>query len=457
MPLRSGVSLGRYEVQDYMGRDELGVTFRGYDSQLAQPVAIRSLEALRDDPDALARFDLLGPRLVGLEHPNLISVLDSGRFEGDPYLVRAYVQGGSLAERRERGTITRQLALDVLGGVGGAVDRVHQAGIVHGELAPECILMDFEEHSYVDGFGIASLRGRATGAQRGNLDYTAPERLLRGELSAAVDRYSFAALAYDLLAGAPPFQGRPAGELPSAIESALPPAPSSRNPELNTRVDSVVLRGLAKDPYARWQTCGQLVQALREAVGPEAPAAAAAVVEEKEAKRRWWPWILAGVAALLVVAGLLFFFLRQSPSPSLSLAQASGKAGDSVTLRASHLPANQTGTVQFQSSPQQIGVFQADSSGNVLATATVPTDASIGDHLVSLCYNGSCPAGTRFTVTGPAPTPTPSSTPAPTPPPTPTPTPPPTPTPTPAPPPTPTPTPPPTPTPSAHTPTPSAA
>ena len=121
----------------------------------------------------------------------------------------------------------------------------------------------------------------------------------------------------------------------------------------------------------------------------------------------------------------------QQPSPSVNLSVSTALPGDPITVTASHLPANQVGTIQLQSSPVQIGTFQADRYGTATSGVSIPRDATPGDHLIRLCWNESCPAGQRLTVlqSPPSPTPTPTPTPAPTPTPTPLPTPTPTPTP----------------------------
>jgi len=154
-------------------------------------------------------------------------------------------------------------------------------------------------------------------------------------------------------------------------------------------------------------------------------------------RRSRWPWVVIGLAAAVLV-GFLIWYLTRPTSPSLSLSQASAMPGEQITLHGSHLPNNQVGSIQLQTDPVQIGTFQADGSGNVLATATIPRDTGPGNHLVSLCWNNSCPASSQLTVQ-PGPTPTPSPSPTPTPP-SPTPTLPPSPTPTKTPTPTPTPT-----------------
>jgi serine/threonine protein kinase len=442
MPYRLGDKLGHYEVREYLGQGDYGATYHGWDRNLSQEVSILVLEFVSGGP-ALGEFREMARRLVRLNHPNAQGVLQAGEHEGVPYLVLPPFHGSTLAERRDRGLIGPDAAVRLLRGVGAAVDQAHALEIVHGDLQPARVLIDDNEHPQVAYFGLAPLRAAVGGGGAPDPLYAAPELISSGQFTAAGDRYSFSTIAYTVLTGVAPFESLSPEERANAQLGALPPAPSSRNHWLDESVDSVLLRGLAKDPTARWGSCGQMVEALEAALArrpqpppPFPPPIPPAQPARAAPRRSRWPWVLIGLAAAVLV-GFLIWYLTQSNSPSLSLSQASATAGQQITLRGSHIPANQVGSIQLQSDPVQIGTFQADGSGNVLATATIPKDTSQGTHVVSLCWNGSCPASSQLTVL-PGPSPTPSPSPTPTLPPSPTPTHPPSPSPTPTPTPTPT-------------------
>jgi hypothetical protein len=127
--------------------------------------------------------------------------------------------------------------------------------------------------------------------------------------------------------------------------------------------------------------------------------------------------MIAAVAVLVllaVVAGVVAYFLADAFKPTLSLSTQTVRAGESVIVSASHLPANQGGEIQLHSVPQTFP-FTADSNGNVKVEISVPPDSGVGDHVVQICWNGSCPVETLLHVTAalqsPIPSPTPSSSP----------------------------------------------
>ncbi|HZV49415.1 MAG TPA: serine/threonine-protein kinase [Candidatus Dormibacteraeota bacterium] len=424
--IHTGSRLGRYEVHEYLGQGSLGPVFRGYDPTSGS-VAVKVLESLSEE--GWARFRALAPALAALRHPNLVSVLNFGELGGEAYLVLEYVQGGSLASRMRGGTLGQKGALWVLRGAAAGIDHAHRSGFVHGDLHPGQVLLGPDDHPFVGDVGMGWLRRvspTAPDAPAIAPAYLAPEQVHGGEPTTASDCYAFAAIVYWLLVGRTPFEGHPEEVLRARLRSD-PPPPSAVRPELGRRTDQVVLRGLAREPGARWQTCTQLIEALEEALRQDA--APAFVMGAFPRRRRPWPWALVGATlAALVAGGLVYFFYLsggRSPTVGLQLSASVVPAGGSLTVSADHLPAGQVGTIDLSSDPVQVGVFQADPSGNVRQRVTVPADTTPGGHLLSLCWQGRCPVGAPLTVTAappsPAPSPSPSPTPAITPPPSPTP------------------------------------
>jgi serine/threonine-protein kinase len=437
--------LGRYEVQERLGQGSYGPIYRGYDPAVSRSVTIEALETMRD-PEVRERLAQAAPMLVHLRHPNLLDVYEVGERDGVPYLVAARVEGARLADAM-RGGINVDGSLRVLHGIARGIDHTHTQGVVHGDLRPATVLLGPEGRPVVTDVGLVPLldtgfRGSAFGIRSGGLHYQAPEQIERGEITAATDRYAFATVAYELLAGAPPFPGHTTSEILTAKERMEPIPASTRNQHLGPATDQVLAGGLARDPNARWQSCEQMVEALVQALGDDAYRTGYAFAPEEPAvapaaRAARWPWVVGGLAALALIAAaaaLAWALSHQSPQPSVSLSDSTVHAGDSILVSASHLPPGQVGTIDIRSDPVQIGTFQADQDGNVTGRrVTIPRTVSPGEHLVEVCYTGTCPASATVTVqeATPTPSPTPSPTPTPTPTPTRVPTPPPTPVPTP--------------------------
>jgi hypothetical protein len=200
------------------------------------------------------------------------------------------------------------------------------------------------------------------------------------------------------------------------------------------------MRGLAKDPAARWDSCADFVDALAAALvarpapevahtmvmapplGSTVPVAAAAVAERVAAPLRFptmaMPYASPAVATaaqqnrgplmglrLLIAAGLIVALLlvlvivwaAAFTPPTLALSSYTVVAGDSVVVTADRVPANQSGEIQLFSQPHTFG-FRADGSGHVAVDILVPRDIGAGDHLVKICWNGTCHAQQTLTV-----------------------------------------------------------
>jgi serine/threonine-protein kinase len=425
MAVEAGTRLGRIVVHDYIGQGSLGTVYRAVDHELGE-VAVKVLHRL-SDPASRERFRETAPRLVAVRHPNLVGVLAQGEHEGVPYLVEAYVEGTTLAERFRRATMTPASALDALRGMAAGIDHAHSEGLLHGNLKPGQVLMDAGDRPLVSDVGLARLRphrpgGLAAGLRDGAPEYLALEQVVGGELTDATDRYAFAAIAYQLLVDRPPFEGEPRSVVNAQLRSD-PPAPSLRNRALPVAVDTVLLRGLAKDPRARWQTCVELVEALACAVSPAAPPFAvvcrdapprppiAAVRPPAPAprpeldppeidprddrprpgRRRRWRLALAALLLLsALVAAAVAWRTSQPRVVMIDLSVSAVRPGDSFVVTATNLPAGQAGRIELHSDPRQLGLFRADRYGLMRTEVLAPEDAAPGGHVVTLCWESGC-------------------------------------------------------------------
>jgi serine/threonine-protein kinase len=424
-PMRPGTVVDGYEVQEYLGRTSAGPAYRGYDRSLSRSVTIVGLEDL-SSPATRERFTSEAPKLAALRHPHVVEVVGFGENQEVPYLVYDHVGGGSLPDLVRGRGLGHDEAVHLLSGIAGAVDEAHRAGVLHGDLEPANVLLSAGGEPLVTGFGVAPLlplepRQRMVRSATDAAGFIAPEEAEHGEVSAAADRYSFAGIAYEVLTGSPPFEGQTSAEVLNAQLTRDPPSASSQNPELGPATDRVLRRGLSRQPEARWPSCTLMKDALAEAMRSDSAPVPAA-------RRGGRGWLVAGVAVLLIalvgLGALLWSRSQQTPTPTpgIALSDSTVQQGGSLIVTGSQLPANQVGTVQLESSPRQIGAFQADTNGNVTARVTIPEDAQPGGHVVSLCWD-TCHASAKLTVTERPPTPAPSATPTPTPSPSPQPTP----------------------------------
>ena len=463
MSIAPGTKLGQYEVQDFIGQGAMGLVYRAYHVQLQRTGAVKVLQGIAPDPDSTARFRHEAQAIAQMRHPNIVNVYDFGEHDGTPYMIIEYVPGGSLANRLSQGSLDPAASLKYLRGIASGLDYAHGLGIVHRDVKPANVLLEKDDTPVLADFGLAKLlQGSSlksmTGVTTGTPAYMAPEQVTGSKVGPAADRYALATIAYEMLTGVIPFDGEGLMELLYAHVHREPAPPSARNHSLGPRVDAVIMRGLAKDPAARWDSCTAMVDALSAALArrpepavartvvmapttPSAPPRAApaiAVPSYVDTEAPSDPIAVAypspppapstrshrGRNAILIAAALIVLliigiagYLSGRPTPVVSLSPSTVVAGDSVQLTASNLPANQNGEIRLHSDIQ-VFPFRADPYGNVRLYITVPRDAGIGGHTIQVCWASSCHLTAVLQVLEPValvtPTPQPSAGPTPT-------------------------------------------
>src|SRR6202165_4568270 len=270
----------------------MGLVYRAYHAQLERTGAVKILQAIAPDPDSTARFRHEAQAIAQMRHPNILNVYDFGEYQGTPYMIVEFVPGGSLADRLNQGLLEQGAALKYLRGIASGLDDAHGLGIEHRDVKPANVLLEKDDTPVLADFGLAKLlQGSSlksmTGVTTGTPAYMAPEQVMGHQVGPASDRYSLATIAYEMLTGGIPFDGEGLLELLYAQVHREPSPPSSRDTSLGPEVDAVIMRGLAKDPAARWDTCSQVVDALATALA--LPVAAPALVADKTVVARHDP------------------------------------------------------------------------------------------------------------------------------------------------------------------------
>src|ERR1700694_4869078 len=254
----------------------MGFVYRAYHSQLERTGAVKILQAIAPDPDTTARFRHEAQAIAQMRHPNILNVYDFGEYQGTPYMIVEYVPGGSLSGRLSKGQLDAPATLKYLRGIAAGLDYAHSHGIVHRDVKTANVLLESDDPPVIADFGLAKLmQGSSlksmTGVTTGTPAYMAPEQVTGSQVGPPADRYSLATMAYEMLTGVIPFDGEGLMEILYAQVHREPPPPSDRHSSLRPKVDAVVLRGLAKDPAARWPSCTAFVNALAAAVDGKNP------------------------------------------------------------------------------------------------------------------------------------------------------------------------------------------
>ncbi len=288
----------RYELIRVLGTGGMSVVYLARERKHDRYVAVKVLRADLADGPASVRFAQEIQLLSKLNHPSILSLIDSGEASGWRYFSMPLVTGESLRERLIReGPLRLGDAIGIATQVAAALEHAHAQGIVHRDVKPENILLAGSRALLAD-FGVArvmdppapasseatTLQGGVTrdGQVVGTPAYMSPEQIAGDRpVDGRSDIYALAAVVYELLVGETPFTGPTPVQLMARHLSDQPRAPRHRLADVPASLDDAVLRGLAKDPADRFQTAGAFAAALtRNDLGPaaQAPRASASQV-----------------------------------------------------------------------------------------------------------------------------------------------------------------------------------
>src|SRR5580704_5054215 len=250
----AGTLLGdRYQLDQPIGSGGYSEVWRASDTVLFRPVAVKLLHpGYAEHTEALARFQAEARHAGALAHQNIARVYDYGEPAGEqPFLVMELVEGPSLAHALTRGPLDAARSMDVIAQAASGLQAAHAEGLIHRDIKPANLLLAPGGTVKITDFGIAHAVGSApitlTGMLLGTPGYLAPERAAGARATPASDLYALGVVAYECLAGAPPFAG-PALEVALAHRDCpLPPLPAELPPE----VVDFVMQLTAKDP--RWR------------------------------------------------------------------------------------------------------------------------------------------------------------------------------------------------------------
>jgi serine/threonine-protein kinase len=333
---RLQASLGNtYRLDRELGGGGMSRVFVAEDTRLGREVVVKVLSpdlAAGVNSDRFHREILVAAQL---QHPNIVPVLAAGETDGLPYFTMPYVNGESLRRRLDGGKPLPVVdAVAVLRDVARALAYAHEHGVVHRDIKPDNVLLagGSSGAATVTDFGIAKAlsSSRTFGATSENLTrvgnslgtpaYMAPEQVAADpNADHRIDIYSFGAMAYELLTGAPPFHGRPPHAVLSAHLTEAPVSVDSKAPEVPPALSALVMRCLAKNPAERPQTADELVRAL-ERIDLSGDWRAPSTASASSGRRKTLAIAAAAVVAVAVGGWMLWQQLRdRNPPPDQSM------------------------------------------------------------------------------------------------------------------------------------------
>lgn len=317
----SGQHLAGYQVIKPIGSGGMAKIYLARNKQ-KQPVALKVLlPHLQSQREFGERFLREANNSAKLKHPGIVTVRDYKKMkDGTTFFVMDWIDGGSLAEMiKKRGQpIHPKEAAQIISQVASALDYAHSQGIIHRDIKPSNILMSRQGQAILADFGVSKVAQATTltrpGDQPGTPAYMAPEQAKGETVSPATDVYALGVVLYEMLAGRPPFQGDTSQVMAVLYQQVHQPPPPIRqfNPHISPAMEKVIDKALAKKVVERYQSAGELAQAVWGAV--EGPISSGG---QTLPANRWPLFVGVGVMIfiLLSLLGGVGYYLT-TPSPT---------------------------------------------------------------------------------------------------------------------------------------------
>ena len=265
---------GRYRVLRLLGRGGMGAVYLAQDSQLGRQVALKvPFFDASESPRRVERFVREARSAAVLQHPNICTVFDAGQIDGRPFITMAYIAGTPLEEEIDPDVPMPQArAAEIARKIAVALEHAHRKGTVHRDLKPANVMMAAGGEPVVMDFGLAKRVADADpneakltrdGGLLGTPSYMAPEQV-KGEVSAigpATDVYALGVMLFEMLTGRTPYTGAMGVVIGRILTSPVPPVKEFR-PDVDSRLDAVCRKALAKSPADRFPSMAEFAEAL---------------------------------------------------------------------------------------------------------------------------------------------------------------------------------------------------
>jgi serine/threonine protein kinase len=259
--------LGNYRLGYLLGHGGFADVYLGEHITLKSRAAIKVLR-MQLVPEAQGSFLHEALTIAGLDHPNIVNVLEFGVDHHTPYLVMSYAPNGTLRQRYARGTILPSAdILPYVRQISAALQYAHDRQLVHRDIKPENLLLGADDHVLLSDFGLAimtqSVGHSGFQAAAGTTAYMAPEQLY-GKACMASDQYALGIIIYEWLTGSWPFNGSDQGIALQHVQCS-PPLLSEKVPAISPAIETVIMKALAKNPSERFLSIKDFASAFEEA------------------------------------------------------------------------------------------------------------------------------------------------------------------------------------------------
>jgi len=277
-----GRTIGHYKISERIGTGGMGDVYLATDITAGRKAALKLLPTrFTADTERLKRFQQEAHALVGLNHPNILTVYEIGEDHSTHYIASELIEGETLRQRLMRGRMQVGEAIDVAIQVASALAAAHEAGIVHRDIKPENIMLRPDGYVKVLDFGIAKLAEQEVpvtvptdealllvetnlGSILGTVRYMSPEQAYGAPVDKGTDIWSLGVVLYEMITGHVPFTGETPGEAMSSILEMEPPPLTSYVAHAPAELQQIINKTLRKDRKERYQSAHELLEALRD-------------------------------------------------------------------------------------------------------------------------------------------------------------------------------------------------
>ncbi|MGB0388643.1 MAG: AAA-like domain-containing protein [Ardenticatenaceae bacterium] len=268
--------IGRYIITKKLGEGGMAMVYLAHDPMLRRDVALKLLRAdLAEDDDLVTRFCDEATTAAGLQHPNIIEVYDFGNEGGHYYLTMPFLSNRTLRHLFvKEAPFSLEWVASFLLPIADALDQAHEINLVHRDIKPTNILMDERWNPILSDFGIAliirEVKITRPGTVLGTDAYMSPEQAAGDIATKQADIYSLGIVLYEAITGKVPFKGIGRSIWYQHLHMP-PPSLRSINPHIPLAVENVILKALAKTPEARFDSAGQMAEAMWMALYGQKP------------------------------------------------------------------------------------------------------------------------------------------------------------------------------------------